>query len=199
MPTEKKTTGAPSDAKVTPDWEKILYTPERVKKYMDGELTGQQLHALTGPELLQVAICGQQMFEQGKYEEAQVLFDGLCLLDDKEPYYPTALGAVYLKMDELDASQKCFDRAIELNAKELAAYVNRGEVFLRKGMVMEAAQDFNVAVELDPQGKDPLTTRARLLAAAALEIIEQAQAKAAEEKSGKGGGTPAAKPAGKKK
>ena len=41
--------------------------------------------------------------------------------------------------------------------------------------MLEAAQDFSKAVELDPQGKDPLTTRARVLAAAALETLQAAR------------------------
>ena len=75
-----------------------------------------------------------------------------------------------------------FLRALKANPNEIASYVNRGEVFLRQGKVLEAAQDFKKAVDLDPQGKDPLTQRARVLAAAALETIEAAQ----EEKKSKG-------------
>ncbi len=176
MAMDKKAPENKSDAKVTPEWEKVLYTPDRVKKYMDGELSGAQFHALNGPEMLQMALIGFQLYEQGKYEESRVIFDGLCLLDEKESYYPTALGAVYLAMDELEIAQKCFDRAIKLNPKEVAPYVNRGEVYLREGKIMEAAEDFKMAVDLDPENKDPLTGRARLLAAAALESIEQAQA-----------------------
>jgi hypothetical protein len=48
-------------------------------------------------------------------------------------------------------------------------------VNLRDGKILEAAEDFAKAVELDPQYKDPLTQRARVLAAAALEMIENAQ------------------------
>ncbi len=192
---------AQESAQVTPDWEKVIYTPERVGKYIKGEITGAQLHALTGPEMLQMALIGFQMYEQGKYEEARVLFDGLCMLDPKESYYPTALGAVYLATDELDYAESCFNRAIKLNPNEIASYVNRGEVYLRKGKVLEAAQDFKRAVDLDPEGKDPLTQRARVLAAAALEMIEgkggdDKPAKKSEKKEEK---KPAAKGGGKKK
>ena len=65
-----------------------------------------------------------------------------------------------------------FSQAITLNPKEIAPYVNRGEVNLREGKVMEAAEDFAQAVKLDPQFKDPLTQRARVLAAAALEMLD---------------------------
>ncbi len=162
----------------TPDYEKILYTPERVEKWIKGEINLQQLTAITGPEMLQMAIIGFRMYEQGRYNEAKVIFQGLVSLDPKESYFLTALGAVYLAEDDLDEAKSFLDRSIAVNPKELAAFVNRGEVHLRLGKILEAAQDFMQAVELDPETKDPLTMRAKVLAAAALETIEAAQKKA---------------------
>lgn len=158
----------------TPDWDKVLYTPERIQAWMSGEISMKDLHAISGPEMLEMAIIGFQMYEQAKYEEARVIFEGLTALDPKESYYVTALGAVHLAKENLDVAMNCFNAAIALNEKEIASYVNRGEVYLRLGKVMEAAQDFKRAVDLDPTGKDPLVHRARVLAAAALEAIESA-------------------------
>lgn len=187
---------------VTPDWEKVLYAPERVEKWLKGEMTMRQLHAISGPEMLEMAIVGFSMYEQGKYDEAAVIFQGLNALDPYESYYLTALGAVYLAQEDLEFAMKCFNQAIKLNEKEIASYVNRGEVFLRQGKVLEAAQDFKKAVDLDPEGKDPLTHRARLLAAAALETIEGVQkgainAEGKPVKQAAAPAKPAAKPAGK--
>lgn len=168
---------------VTPNWEEVLYSPERVEKWLKGELSLRELTALSGPEMLQMAIIGFRMYEQGRYNEAKTIFQGLVTLDPKEAYYLTALGAVFLAEDDLDEAKKYLDLAVAANDKEIAAFVNRGEVHLRQGRVLEAAQDFMKAVELDPEGKDPLTHRAKVLAAAALETIEGA----------KGGEKPAAK------
>jgi tetratricopeptide (TPR) repeat protein len=185
---------------VTPDWEKILYTPERIQAWIKGDLSLRDLHAISGPEMLEMAIIGFQMYEQGKYDEARIIFEGLTSLDPKEAYYVTALGAVHLAKENLENALNCFNAAIALNAKEIASYVNRGEVYLRQGKVMEAATDFKKAVELDPTGKDPLVHRARVLAAAALEAIESATGggKNKEQKEskpkGKTGSHPAAKP-----
>jgi tetratricopeptide (TPR) repeat protein len=161
-------------AKVTPDWEKVLYTPERKEKLLNGQISLRDYHAISGPEMLQMALIGFRMYEQGKYAEAKTIFSGLITLDPMEAYYHTALGAVYLAEEELEEARAAFDRAIALNAKEVAPYVNRGEVNLREGKILEAAQDFAKAVELDPKFEDPLTQRARVLAAAALEMIENA-------------------------
>ncbi len=162
----------------TPNWEQVLYAPERVERWLKGEITLQELHGISGPEMLEMAVIGFSLYEQGRYEDAKVIFQGLATLDPKEGYYRTALGAVYLAQEELDSAEACFNAAIELNDKELASYVNRGEVYLRKGKILEAAHDFKRAVELDPEGKDPLSQRARILAAAALETLEAAQKEA---------------------
>jgi Flp pilus assembly protein TadD len=135
----------------------------------------------TGPELLERAMEGFELYEQGDYANARVIFSDLCEKDPSEAYYRTALGAICLAEDELEPALENFNLALTLNAKDSAALVNRGEVHLRLGNIVEAAQDFARAVDLDPENKDPLTMRARLLAAAALETVEAAQGSAPSE------------------
>lgn len=154
--------------------EETLYTPERVAAWVRGELTLAELSAVSGPEMLEMAVVGYAMYEQGRYEQARVIFSGLCALDPKEGYYRTALGAAYLALDELKRAEQAFNAAIALNAREIASYVNRGEVFLRQGKLLDAAKDFKRAVELDPYSRDPITQRARVLAAAALQTLQAA-------------------------
>ena len=127
------------------------------------------------PDLLQQAMQGFQMYEQGRYDEARVIFQELSALDPKEGYYRTALGATCLAVDDLDESLGHFNEAIRLNDADTAALINRGEVHLRLGNIMDAVHDFSRVVELDPENKDPLTERARVLAAAALQSAEEAQ------------------------
>lgn len=172
--TDEKADGTEVQKDVTPGWEKLLYSEERKQKLAKGEMNLREFHAISGPEMLQMALIGFRMYEQGKYQEAKTIFSGLIQLDPGESYYYTALGAVYLAEEELDFARRNFDMAIVLNPKEVAPYVNRGEVNLRDGKILEAAEDFAKAVQLDPEFKDPLTQRARVLAAAALEMIEGA-------------------------
>ncbi|MCC6334706.1 MAG: tetratricopeptide repeat protein [Myxococcales bacterium] len=152
---------------------------------LKGEISQRDYHAISGPEMLQMALIGFRMYEQGKYSEAKTIFQGLIALDPMEAYYYTALGAVYLAEEDLENARAMFSSSIALNPKEVAPYVNRGEVNLREGKILEAAEDFQKAVELDPKHEDPLTQRARVFAAAALEMIENAQK--GDEGEGKGG------------
>nr|WP_199243024.1 tetratricopeptide repeat protein [Vitiosangium sp. GDMCC 1.1324] len=130
---------------------------------------------LSGPEILERAMQGFQAYEQGLYDEARAIFEDLAARDASEGYYRTALGAICLAVDELDTALAYFNEALALNPEDCAALVNRGEVNLRLGNILQAARDFSRVVELDPENKDPLTERARILAAAALQSAEEAQ------------------------
>jgi len=192
---------APSRAKTQdPAGAQGSLTPERIARWVKGEITLAELNQVSGPEMLEMAIYGFTMYENGRYEDARTIFEALCALDPRESYYRTALGAVLLAMEDLEQADKLFTEAIQLNVKEIASYVNRGEVYLRQGKIREAAQDFKKAVEMDPEGRDPLTRRARLLAAAALQTLEvqqeQARNKQSQPKAAPSAGkpAPAAKP-----
>ncbi|MFN7130924.1 MAG: tetratricopeptide repeat protein, partial [Myxococcales bacterium] len=143
-----------ASAEQSPKWVDALYSEERVRKWAKGEMTLQELDGITGPEMLEMAVTGFSMYEQGRYREAKIVFEGLAALDPKESYYRTALGAVYLAQDKLDDALAEFDAAIKLSDTDIAAFVNRGEVRLRKGDILDAAQDFKRAVDLDPENKD---------------------------------------------
>ncbi len=117
-------------------------------------------------------------YEQARYPQARAIFEQLARLDPAEGYYLTALGAIHLAEEDLEPALHYFDAALALNDTDSAALVNRGEVHLRLGNIMEGVRDFARVVDLDPYGREPLTERARLLAAAALETIEAAQREA---------------------
>ncbi|RKG95021.1 tetratricopeptide repeat protein [Corallococcus sp. CA053C] len=139
---------------------------------------------LSGPEMLERATEGFNLFQDGQFHESLGLFQHLASLDPSEAYFQTALGACHLALEDLDAAVACFNRAIELDPSDITPFVNRGEAFLRQGRVTDAAHDFQHAVSLDPEDKDPLSRRARMLAAAALESSDEgAEAEAPEDRS----------------
>jgi Flp pilus assembly protein TadD len=127
---------------------------------------------LSGPEMLERATEGFNLFQDGQFNESLAIFDTLASMDSSEAYFQTALGACHLALEDLDTAVACFNRAIELDPSDITPFVNRGEAFLRQGRVTDAARDFQHAVSLDPEGNDPLSGRARMLAAAALESAD---------------------------
>ena len=160
-----------------------LVQADQVDRFLRGEVTLRDLNGISGPEMLEMAVVGYEMYKQGKYNEARVIFEGLATLDPHEAYFATALGSVYLAEEKLEEAERCLDVALRLNPDDLGAHVNRGEVYLRRGKLMEAASDFKRVLELDPQQKDPLTARARVLALAAFEAIKEAKHEMEKKKS----------------
>ena len=79
---------------------------------LKGEISQRDYHAISGPEMLQMALIGFRMYEQGKYSEAKTIFQGLIALDPMEAYYYTALGAVYLAEEDLENARAMFSSSI---------------------------------------------------------------------------------------
>lgn len=160
-----------SSGELTPEWKELLYAPARVERWVRGEITLEQLSHVSGEELLELAASGHAAFEAGRFAEARAIFRGLAALAPDEPYHRTALAAVALAEGDLETAERQLDEAIRLNEHEVAAYLNRGELYLRQGRVREATEALHRAIALSADDRDPLTLRARALAEAALEKL----------------------------
>lgn len=153
-------------------------SPDMVEKFVMGEATLGQLYGLTIEEAYSVAELGYTFVEQGRLKEAQTVFQGLVLSNPYDPYFHTMLGSIYQKLELIDGALEEYSIAIALDPANLTAYVNRGELLIRKGNFEQAAKDFKNVIELDPNGTNPSANRARALAsvtAAALQTTASAK------------------------
>ena len=184
-PEEKAASEAPSPflnalgellEKIDPkDSEKALHDLE---EFIQGESTWAEVQGIPQQMLLDIAERGYLKFKSGRLKEAEILFKGLSALDHKTAYYHTALGAIYQKQENyLDALAE-YTAAIEIDPEDVTAYVNRGEIYYLLGSDDLPMQDFESAIQLDPQGKDPWANRARFLKKQVLD--ERAEYDAAE-------------------
>jgi len=166
---------------IDPDWKEKLYSPERLEKYVRGEMKLKDLHAISGPEIIYIAEMGYNLFQQGRYKDAKVIYEGLIALDPDIWYFHAALGAIQLEAKEagledeefsLEFALKHLNRSLELNPQDIASCVNRAEVYLYQAKILEAVNDLKAAVEMDPEGKNEQGLRARRLAQEMLTAIE---------------------------
>jgi len=165
-------------------------TPERLAKYARGELTLQDLRALTHEEVMYLAEMGYHLFQQSRYKDAKGVYEGLAVISPDVGYFHAALGAIQLEAREagladeefsLDLALTHLNRALELNPQDIASCVNRAEVYLYQAKVVEAVNDLKRAVEMDPDGKNEQGNRARRLAREMLAAIEREEGKKSEE------------------
>lgn len=167
-------------------------TEEQLKALINGEKTFQDFFHLSDDVLLAWANQGYFFYNQGKYNEAETIFRGLVTLNPSVAYYHTALGSILEAQEKYDDAMEEFNAALNIDGKDICALVNRGEIRLRKGQIIEAAADFQAGIKLDEQkmedqkkrgekvSPDPAAQRARALSAVTYEVLKEIEAKVKE-------------------
>jgi Flp pilus assembly protein TadD len=150
-----------------------LLTLERLEKFLMGEITWAQLQGLTVDEAYSIAEFGYSLFQEGRYHDARAIFEGLVVANPYDAYFRCMLGAVYQQLDRVEEAMDEYSTAIELDGEQLHAYVNRGELRMKRGDFSAAMDDLKRAVELDPDGRDEAGVRARALADATLRALAE--------------------------
>lgn len=123
----------------------------------------QEKLGITSQEFNEIGKIGAMYLEQGNFQKARTIFEGLIELNPNDAIAYSALGALYTILEEDYEALKYLTKAIELNSGLIAAYVNRAEVFIRQQKLVEAVADLKTAIELDPTRKDSGANRARAM------------------------------------
>ena len=121
--------------------------------------------SLTQQQIDGFASLGYNFYQQGKFDEAKKIFDGLTAIEPESFYGFAGLGALELAKNppDLDSALTNLRKAVELNPNSASIRANLGEVLLRQAKLQEAATEFNKAMELDPEKKDAGANRARAM------------------------------------
>jgi tetratricopeptide (TPR) repeat protein len=98
-------------------------------------------------EMRVVADLGYALAEQGRNEEAAVIFEGLATLTPATAYFRAALGALWLRMDEPRRAIRHLDVALRADPRDALSLLNRGEAYLRLNDRVAARADLSAAVE----------------------------------------------------
>jgi type III secretion system low calcium response chaperone LcrH/SycD len=149
-----------------------LYTPEKIDKFIMGDITWAQLQGMTMEEAYGIAEYGYGLYQEGKYHDARTVFEGLVLCNPYDAYFHNMLGAVCQQLDLEEEAHQAYSTAIDLDEENLHALVNRGELQLKNGEFDKALDDLERAIALDPDGNDPAALRARALAMATAKAME---------------------------
>ncbi|MFW5800737.1 MAG: tetratricopeptide repeat protein [Spirochaeta sp.] len=82
------------------------------------------------------------------------------------------LAIVYQKMDDVEAAEDAYQRAVQYNPSYSPSYLNRGNLNVRQEEYDAAIQDYRVYLNLQPQGDQAENVR-RMITALQDEIVEQ--------------------------
>ena len=161
------------------------FTSENLKKFIMGDITWAQLQGMTVDEAYNIAEYGYSLYQEARYHDSRVIFEGLIICNPYDAYFHSMLGAVYQQLDMKEEAVQEYTTAIDLDDESLHAYVNRGELLLQNGEFDRALDDLKRAIELDPDNSDPASVRARALAMATANAIKELQ-KVAQKIEGEG-------------
>ena len=142
------------------------YLIDLLYKFLTKSISFAQLTGLPAKDLYSLSEMGMVKLQHGRVEEARKIFECLVKVDHKNPFYHSALGGVYQKLGRFVDAVYEYSEAIKSNKADMAALVNRGEIYLLHKNYRKAAEDFRSAILQDPQGKNRSANRARSLVVA---------------------------------
>ncbi|MBS2030516.1 MAG: tetratricopeptide repeat protein [Deltaproteobacteria bacterium] len=148
------------DSDGLPDRDALTYNRAKIEKLLRGDR--RALEGMDASSLADVAVLGHSLYEDGRLNEARVVFEGLVAMDPSEAFPYTVLGAIYLAQQDVHRALALFEAALEIDPDDVAALVYRGEIRLRLGNRPRAMKDLERALSIDPDGpQSPFSQRAR--------------------------------------
>jgi len=165
--------GAVSAAGAAQEPVTVAYDRQLLNEFVLGNITLGELEGIGKEVQYQIAERGYKLLNAGKLKEAEKIFKGLITLDPFDSYFHTVLGSIHQRQDMKDEAIEEYSRALKVNPFNPTALANRGEIYFQQGRVLEATQDFQAAIENDPECKEPATLRCRVLSMALAKTIEE--------------------------
>lgn len=157
---------------IAPHADRKKHVTEHILNFINGKISLAEFAHLSRKKLDRVAEVGYVKLRHGRLDEAHRLFQVLHLIDTNNPYHHLALGSIFQKKRKDTEAIFHYSQCIKKNSKELNAYINRGEIYLRHRNYRKAAQDFRQAILLDPTGRNKYANRARQLVIAIRETVK---------------------------
>lgn len=150
---------------------------ELMQQFLDDKICVADLKGISKQKLFSYAEAGHVKLVHGRFEEAEIIFRGLLLMDHRNAYFHSVMGTIHQKKNRPVPAIVEFTQALSVNKNDISSYVNRGELYLRHKNYKKAAEDFRNAILLDMSGRNLWANRARSLVIALKRQVELNQAK----------------------
>jgi tetratricopeptide (TPR) repeat protein len=97
----------------------------------------------TDEEILRVAQCGYELYREGRYREAGVIFEGLVGLRPGDAYCRESLAVLYLLLEDPQAAIEQLNELLARDPNHAGARARRCEAWWRLGRAAQARSDFD--------------------------------------------------------
>jgi Flp pilus assembly protein TadD len=172
MVEETRAEGARGAQIIDPTPERRKHLTEVLYAFLNDKVSIAELKGIKRDELFRLSEAGFIKFKHGRLSEAEKIFQALIILDHRNGYFHAMMGAVHQKRGRPIEAIMEYSQAIKLAPKDIAAYVNRGELYLRHRNFRKAAEDFRSAILMDMSGANLWANRARSLVIAIKRSME---------------------------
>ena len=122
-----------------------------MKEWLAGQVSLGAVADWNKDEIRIISEIAYSLAQQGCYEEAIILFEGLLAIAPATAYFQAALGALHLRLKNLSQAINHLDAALKIEETDVISLVNRGEAFLLDGKVGQARQDLEKALRIAAQ------------------------------------------------
>ena len=127
---------------------------------------------ITPQEYAEMGRVGAMYYQQGNFEKARTIFEGLVELDPESANAHSALGGLLTLQQDDENAVEHLKKAIQLNPSQIAPYVNLGEIYIRRQNIEAAVANLKKAIELDPQDQDAGANRARAMVLGIYQVMK---------------------------
>lgn len=128
--------------------------------------------SITPQEFAEMGRVGAMYYQQGNFDKARTIFEGLVELDPESANAHSALGGLLTLQQDDEKAVAHLNRAIEINPSQIAPYVNLGEIYIRQQKIEDAVANLKKAIELDPDERDAGANRARAMVLGIYQVIK---------------------------
>jgi len=136
---------------------------EKVDRWLNGQIDTSELYGLSPGLMKSLAEYAYMLYEQGKYDISRLIFSALAVSDSADPNFQKMLGSIYQIQGKWDAAYYHYTQSLRLSPNDIFVIANRGETLIQMQRPREAADDLKRAIQLDPEGSNPVGRRARIL------------------------------------
>lgn len=157
---------------VGPDPERRRRLVELLHGFLEDKISLAELKGITREKLFLLAEAGYIKLKHGRVDEAQRIYQALIVLDHRNSYYHSVMGAIHQKKKRPVEAILEYSRALQIDKNDLSCYVNRGEIYLRHRNYRKAAEDFRQAILMDRSGCNLWANRSRSLVIALKRSLE---------------------------
>ena len=146
-----------------------------MKEWLGGQVSLGAVADWNKDEIRIISEIAYSLAQQGCYEEAIVLFEGLLAIAPATAYFQAALGALHLRLKNLNKAISHLDAALKIEENDVISLVNRGEAHLLNGKVTQARQDLEKALQIaarKPNKEDSINNEIILTAKRARTLLQ---------------------------